>query len=859
MPYRRPISGLYAFGILAFVLAALSVLDMYLPRPYDGVILDTDSPGGIRVRRVETGSGAEIAGIRPGDLILGMDRSLLNSPEQAAETLNRYRIGEFVSYLVKRPRGLDGDLSFRLPDPALDRPFEVEVELGRRQIGTTGYLFACLLGGGFFAIGFFVLKQQPALRVSQVFFVLCTLFLLILVCRLRPASYSEIDNLVLSTGTAALVLLPASFLHLFLIFPRPIWDGRWGPRLAALGGRWSWPLLLSSLYLLPVAVLAGSLWWTRQPGAAPRLISGAPAANWWLVAAFVPIGLGVLAANATRLPSRRERRGAGWVLFGSLAGLGPFLLAAVVVPSFLETERFLNWGLVPLALIPLTFSYAIIRFQLMNVRVILRKSLLYTLTTALVTGLYALGIASFNAVFRGTELAASPYFPLVFALAIVLLFEPLRRSVQVPVDRFFFADRTRLQRTLVEMGAAYADRVDPAVVVHDLVRRLPDLLGLRFSALYLFEDDDLVRADGPAELPDRFPLPALLYRHLRGHRVLARMHDLASVRRQDAAAAQLLDDLALAGVEGIGALATSRRRVGLVLLSGPNGQTPLEEEDWTLLRGLLNQAAIALETSILLEERARQAEIERDLEIASAIQRSLLPDAVTLDASWQVAAACHPARHIGGDFYAVIPGPAPAGKAVIYGDVSGKSVPGALMMMAAKEVLHSLALANHDPNDLFDLANARLYELGQRSFVSLGYLTPCRDGHGLRYLLAGQPQPLKRALGGEIETLPLADHRLPLGALRSKGYRSLEVGLQPGEILLVYSDGVLDARAPDGEFFGVQRLAEVLAASAAEPEAVVASVLAALADFTRGEEPYDDLTVLALGRSREETTRTRPT
>jgi hypothetical protein len=192
----------------------------------------------------------------------------------------------------------------------------------------------------------------------------------------------------------------------------------------------------------------------------------------------------LLAANASRLPSTRERRGAALVLLGSVFGLLPFLVLAVAFPSFLRTERFVTWGVVPLALIPLTFAYAIVRFQLLDVRVILRKSLLYTATTAVVTALYALAIASFNAVSKGTGLATSPYFPLVFALAIVLLFEPLRRRIQVPVDRFFYAERSRLQRAMVEMGEAFTGEVDPAAVVRELVERLPQILGLRFSALW---------------------------------------------------------------------------------------------------------------------------------------------------------------------------------------------------------------------------------------------------------------------------------------------------------------------------------------------------------------------------------------
>jgi serine phosphatase RsbU (regulator of sigma subunit) len=504
---------------------------------------------------------------------------------------------------------------------------------------------------------------------------------------------------------------------------------------------------------------------------------------------------------------------------------------------------------VPLVLVPLTFSYAIIRFGLMDVRVILRKSLLYTATTAVVTGAYALGIASFNGLFRGTALATSPYFPILLALAIVLLFEPLRRRIQVPIDRFFFADRARLQSAMVEMGEAFAGRLDPAAVVHDLVQELPRLLELRFAALYLLRGERLERAAGPAALPESLLLPPDFYRQVHSYTDLTRVDELAALRLVSPAMSALVAVLRAAGVEVVGDLASRRRRVGLVLLSGKEqGRMPLEQEDLRLLRGLLHQAAIALETSLLLEERARRAELEREMEIAAAIQTSLLPSTLSLAHDWEVAAVCRPARHVGGDFFAELPGPNGGGSAIVYGDVSGKSVPGALMMMAAKEALHSLALTHRDPEELLRLANRRLHELGNRSFVALGYLASSPDGGGLSYVLAGQPPPLHRSRAGSVRELPLPDHRLPLGAMLRGRHRRMEIPIQPEEIVLAYSDGVVEAQSPSGEFFGEERLVEVLRASPPRPQEVVERVLAALAEFTRGGEPYDDLTLLALAR-----------
>ncbi len=461
--------------------------------------------------------------------------------------------------------------------------------------------------------------------------------------------------------------------------------------------------------------------------------------------------------------------------------------------------------------------------------------------------------------FQGSALASSAWFPVVFALAIVLGLEPLRRRLQGPVDRFFYGELPRLQRAMVELGEALSADRDPGALVHELVEGLPRQLGLHFAALYLAEEGELRRAAGPASLPAAVADPPELHRLLHGAGGLAPIELLAGLAEGDAA--PLLQAFADGGVEVAAELASPRRRLGLVLLSARASQLSWERAELELLRGLLAQAAIALETGLLLAERTRQAELEREMEIAAGIQASLLPASLHFAPGWQVAVRCRPARHVGGDFYCELAhstavegnGSAAIRNAFVYGDVAGKSVPAALMMMAAHEVLHSLALTDRGPEELLALANRRLYQLRRRSFVALGYLVAAGDGAPgrLRYVLAGQPGLLLRRADGGVEELPLCRHRVPLGALAEGDYTLAEVAVAHGELVLGYSDGVLDARSPDGEFFGAERLAEALAGAPAEPAAAVESILSRLAAFSRGEDPYDDVTLVALGRHQE--------
>jgi serine phosphatase RsbU (regulator of sigma subunit) len=803
---------------------------MFLPRPYDGVVLESDAPGQLMVADVVAGSGADHANIARGDRIVGIGREVLRSEAHAAALLQRHRIGEAVPYLVETPRGRQ----------------EVLVRLGPRTIGSLAYLGAALLGFAFFAVGSFVLGRRRDLLAARLFYLLSMLFLLFLVCRLRPASYSLVDGFVLQMGTLALLLLPGTFLHFFLVFPRPIWEGDGAP-LPMLADPRRRRAVLAVTYLLPFAVYLYNLIWCLQRGSW-ILISGAPRASWWLLGGTMLVALAALWANSRRLTHSNERRGAGYVFLGTLFGLVPFLVFTVGFPSVRHTERYLFYGVAPLGLVPLTFAYAIVRFQLLDIRVILRKSLFYTATTAVVTALYAGGIAAFNWAFQGSSIATSAWFPVAFALLIVLGLEPLRRWLQGPVDRFFYGELPRLQRAMVELGEALSADRDPGTLVHELVEGLPRQLSLHYAALYLAEDGALRRVAGPGALPPTLPDPPELHRLLHGAGGLAPLELLADLSEGETST--LVQQLAEQGVEVAAELASPRRRLGLVLLSGRASQLSWERAELELLRGLLAQAAIGLETGLLLDERTRQAELERELEIAASIQASLLPASLRFAPGWDVAVRCRPARHVGGDFFCELGAEGNGGGALVYGDVAGKSVPAALMMMAAHEVLHSLALTHHRAEDLLALANRRLYQLRRRSFVALGYLTAAPEGR-LRYALAGQPGLLLRRTDGVVDELPLCRHRVPLGALADGAYVLDEVSVATGELVLGYSDGVLDARSPTGDFFGADRLAAALAAAPPDPTAAVDSILSHLAAFTRGEDPYDDVTLVAVARHQE--------
>lgn len=825
------------FGVVAFLVACLSILDMFLPRPYDGVILDPDRSE-LVVQALAPGSGAATAGLQPGDRIAGVGREVVRSASDVALVLQRHRIGERVPYLLERNGAL----------------LELGLQLGPRQLGDAAYLYACFSGFLFFFIGLFVLLQrpdEPRGNPSHVFFILCTLFLLFLVCRLRPASYSWIDGIVITTGTLSLLVLPAAFLHFFLVFPRRLkltlvsasepWEGSGGRLLATVerfvNGSANFFRLL---YLMPplfyvVTLIVGSLLAVNI-----RLVSGAPISSWVLMGDYLVLGLLALLGSLLRAEEGRERRQIATVFVGTVAGVTPFLVLGVVLPSLLRTSRFLFWGVVPLALVPATFAYAIVRFQFFDIRVIVRKSVLYTLATALVAGIYGLGIAASTLLFSGS----SPYFPLLLALAVLAIFDPLRRRLQGPVDRFFFREVYDARRAVEEVSAAVVREFSTEGLEALLATRLSEIMHLEWAALYCREGAQMVSRTAPEPLPREVAARLLVVEELGRADEPIRPAMLEPLKSLDPDSRRLLEQLGRLGTRLLVPLRT-RDQLHAVLALGPKrSEEEFGRDDLQLVRTLANQGAVALENARLLRERTRQVELEKELEIARRVQFSLIPPHLFAPPGWIAAGRCVPARQVGGDFYDAVAGSGNGSVALVVGDVAGKSVAGAMLMVAAREVLHTAALGGASPQQLLEVANRRLYTPEHRMFVALAYILLDAEGRGV-YALAGQPTPLLRRASGEVAELPSPRHRLPVGALREARWDVLAFAVQPGDTLLLYSDGLTDARGPDGEAFGDERLLEILVAADGSPREVVDRVMRAVEAFTAGGEPYDDITLVA--------------
>lgn len=286
------------------------------------------------------------------------------------------------------------------------------------------------------------------------------------------------------------------------------------------------------------------------------------------------------------------------------------------------------------------------------------------------------------------------------------------------------------------------------------------------------------------------------------------------------------------------------RVVGVMDLESPqlNYFTPDHVQVLSILAANL---AVSIENARLYEQVARdESRMERDLNAARRIQGALLPRLPGPEFGLDIAARVVSSRELSGDLYDFMRyGPNDLGIAL--GDVSGKGSAAALYGAVAVGTLRSLGSQKPRPANMLRALNGFLGErLIEGRFMTLCFATWNRQRRRLRVANAGQEQPLLYH-GGRCEKIPLTG--FPLGIFEEATYDERTVILDPGDIVVFYSDGIGDAQNRAGEFFGTARVAKMVAENPGLPADGLADRILVEADhFSGGQHPSDDRTLVVL-------------
>jgi len=567
--------------------------------------------------------------------------------------------------------------------------------------------------------------------------------------------------------------------------------------------------------------------------------------------------------SASTADARRRMR---VLAIGSGLSLGPLLLIFVVVPLFGMDPHHGSWfmALIPsVALFPLTLAYVLIVQRAMDVRILLRIGTRYLLARAtfLTIEIAIVAFAFLRFVVPTMQRKEHQVLNLVLLAACIgAVFQifisraSLSRRLQRWLDRKFFREAYNSEAVLSELSHQVRQLRDSDVVINTVLTRISEVLHvsqiavlLRGGALFQLQQAVGMDLGGPVVFAEqsatvqhllRTNQPATVYRDRPEKWFADANEEEKALLRQ--INAELL--LPMPGRTGLS---------GLMTLGPKKSEEAYTPTDLHTLQSVAVQTGLTLEVAelarTLADESAQRERMNREVEIAREVQQRLFPQGIPEIEGASLAGSCRPVSGVGGDYYDLI-GLEGGKLGIAIGDVSGKGISAALIMATLRASLRSLIL--DDSGNLARMMqklNRLLYEASTSSrYATFFFATFDPETRELRYVNAGHNPPLLvKGATGELRRLDACGP--VVGLLPSLDYEEKSITLEPGDLLIAYTDGISEAMTADDEEWGEERMLQAVPRHAhTSASEVLDAIFGAADEFTAGAEQHDDMTLLIM-------------
>ena len=302
---------------------------------------------------------------------------------------------------------------------------------------------------------------------------------------------------------------------------------------------------------------------------------------------------------------------------------------------------------------------------------------------------------------------------------------------------------------------------------------------------------------------------------------------------------------------------TERKSIGIVQIDTRDGRGRFEQDDLDLLAAVANQISVAVQNAQLHKALIKQREMEHELQFARQVMQSLLPERPAAVPGYDFWAYYEPARHVGGDYYGIIPisddaSPHQADAArwaIAVGDVVGKGMPAALLTAKLSAEVRMFLRGDPTPLRVVELLNHQFEDGGVLDLYITFLLVVLEiNVHRLSVVNAGHPCPLIRRRDGSLEEFGRWASGLPLAIMPEYRYEMAETTLEPGETVILYTDGVTDAMNAAGDRFGDTAFRQAISGAGAGAQAVGETVVKAVQRHVADRPQFDDITLVCLSR-----------
>jgi serine phosphatase RsbU (regulator of sigma subunit) len=293
-----------------------------------------------------------------------------------------------------------------------------------------------------------------------------------------------------------------------------------------------------------------------------------------------------------------------------------------------------------------------------------------------------------------------------------------------------------------------------------------------------------------------------------------------------------------------------RTPVGIVQIDTRAHQGRFGPDDLELLLTVAIHISVAVENARLHAIEVEHAELEKECMFANEVQLALLPKRRPKLDGFDFWDHYDPARFVGGDFFDYTPLAHRTGAwAVSVGDVSGKGMPAALLMARFSSEVRLILQMEPDPARVVERLNGEMCaaEIGEK-FITFLLIELDPEANEFTLINAGHMGPIIRRASGQVDIIPADAGGPPLAVQSSSTYESVSIPIGHGDIVVLYTDGVIDATNPAGKLFGLDQLAHAIQHAPPRASAVGEAILTAVRAHSAGRAANDDITLVCFGR-----------
>ena len=545
-------------------------------------------------------------------------------------------------------------------------------------------------------------------------------------------------------------------------------------------------------------------------------------------------------------------------IFIGLASCAGLYAIAVPIPTMMN----LTWSpltrstLIVAALVlgSAGIAYSMVRYRFLDAKLLARKSILYALTSAFLVSVYLTIIRQLDALLESVAGFDVTVFETAILLIALVLFQPVVSWLEEALEKVFLRERGDHRTLLRRMSAEVLTVLDLKALADTVLETLREGVSARTTVLLIApaRHDPVVRGFGgnvdleaiaaiPREVLDRWTAGSSLYRKEDIGDLAEESEDRSRLTPLLQTEPHLLLPLRHAG-----------QFLGLISLGRKITEMRYTAEEMSLLETLANQTSVALKNALLYEENLTKSLLEEELAVARRIQQQFLPTRLPEMGRFGIAAMNLPNKQVGGDYYDIVD--VGSGNYLItIADVAGKGVPAALLASMVQASVRTQAQDGKPIREMMDKLNRLVYDATPEDRFATCFLArvsalgPDGDkGPSLAFSNAGHNYPILLAARGGSRLLDFGG--IPLGINSDFAYGETSTPLEQGDALILYTDGITDARNRLMEDYTEDRLFEFAGTLPRHLTAreLLDAITQDLSLFTQGAEQADDITLVAL-------------